>query len=462
MKTKRLLSLSLATLIATSTILTGCGQDVVKKVDEIGTISSVELVQANKEDTVLPTYDINAIEQSIKPVSFNIGTSYFASQLDTRNGIVYTDIRNAYSEFKPEVILSKTVTEEELFKIMSIMYIDDPEMFQMKTTYDYYLDTNGYVYKVNLYYSTTPITYTSDLDRINNSLLGLYSDVYSAYKDPTTAYEYEVVNKIIKLIEEIQINTSDTKILSVANYTEKSRGWSAQSLSKYLTLCMRYFGIDTATLIGRYTNETYTKDLTLPSNYDFDSYADVAEKYTKTSDENGTTKYSVSYDYNDYAFWNIIKINDNWYHFDYSLTNYLFWNNPDFKRTELGLLEFVPDYTISESRLFYYSDNLLGAVPLCTSNQFQYSYRNSFYLLHHSEEQMLTYLTQIVDVLPSRNTERMVYQFVDEETYNYFINHFDDVVTAFNNDSLNKIMNYSINEYRSELTIIINNFEYRQ
>ena len=180
MKIKKILPIVLSITMLTTTLLTGCGEDVVTKVNENGDLSSsVELEQVDDENQNLPTYDINTLEQSTNEISLSEVPSYYKQLLNERNKIIYDDIKAAYNDYKPEVILKKTCTEEELFKIISILYVDEPMLFQMKPQYDYYLDSNGYVYKLNIYYNLSQIEYNQYLNRLENKLLATYSTVYN-------------------------------------------------------------------------------------------------------------------------------------------------------------------------------------------------------------------------------------------------------------------------------------------
>jgi hypothetical protein len=451
----------IALILTFSTILTSltaCGQPVIDKVQEQGIISSVELDKAEEEDTITPTYDINSIEDSTKIIDFIEKDSYYKQFLDTRNMIAYNEIKDALNNYKTEVLLSKNITAEELFKIMTIMYLDDPIMFQMKTQYDYYLDSNEYVYKVNLYYSMSEISYKSSLDRIKNDLLKNYSFVTGELENNAT--EYATYQLILKNYLEIMPNTKDYGT-TVEDFLNGKR--TNHSFSKYFALVCRYLGLDTTIIIGKYTNDNLSDILTKDSGFNISSYEDIKNKYTTVTDEEGSKRYTVKYNFDNYVMWNLVKINDSWHHLDHMTGSYIAGNDANFLnlKSNSSMLHYVNDYTISMSRIYYYNDILLGSTPLCDSNQFQTSYRNNQYLLSHTEEQMLTFLTSTVQILQSRKTKSIIYQFEDEETYNYFLNNFDMVVKTYNNSTIDQIINYRIGEFRETLTIVINDFKYK-
>ena len=446
------------TLSMILTSLTACGQPVIDKVNEQGVISSVELDRADEEDTITPIYDINSIEDSTKIIDFVEKDSYYKQFLDARNIIAYNEIRDAFNNYKTEVLLSKNITAEELFKIMTIMYLDDPMMIQMKTQYDYYLDTNEYVYKVNLYYSISEISYKSSIDKIKNDLLKSYSLITTELENNPT--EYNAYELILKKYIETMPNTKDYGT-TVSDFMD--RKYTTHSFSKYLALTYRYLGLDTTVVIGKYTNDDLSQVLTKDSGFDITSYEDVKNKYTTVTDEEGNKRYTVKYNFDNYVMWNLVKINDSWYHLDHLTGAYISGNDANFLnlKENSSILHYVNDYTISMSRIYYYNDVLLGSTPLCNSKQFQTSYRNNKYLLSHTEEQMLTFLTSTVQILQSRKTKSIIYQFEDEETYNYFLNNFDMVVKTYNNSTVDQIINYRIGEFRETLTIVVNDFKYK-
>ena len=472
MRIKRFLALTLALGLSVS-MLSGCGKDgVISQVGEQGTISSsVELVQADKEDTVLPTYDKNSVEQSTTFVSLNEKDSYYKDQLDSRNVIAYNEIRNGYQDYKSEVLLSRTITEEELFKIMTIIYLDDPIMFNVKPQYDYYLDSNGYIYKVNLYYDMNEITYRSYVERIDNKLLGMYSTITRNAGSTDSITEETILNYILQDKSELTLygvsaslrdyNTTITPIID-------GGAWTSHGYTKWFVLACRYFGMNVAPVIGKLTNYSSEEKLVVDSGFNIESYADVRKNYMLvTEEEDGTIRYTVRYNYDNYYMWPIVKINSSWYHFDNVYGQFVSYRDPQYLNvaSHKDLLYFVNDYTISMSRIFYYNEDILGSIPLCGSKQWQSYYRKGNFLLTHTEDQMLTYLTYLIESISTNEKitkNGFTYQFEDEQTLNYFVDNFDRLVNIYNSTHPAQILNYNIYVVRDELTVIGSGFKVKK
>ena len=487
MKIKKILPIVLSITMLTTTLLTGCGEDVVTKVNENGDLSSsVELEQVDDENQNLPTYDINTLEQSTNEISLSEVPSYYKQLLNERNKIIYDDIKAAYNDYKPEVILKKTCTEEELFKIISILYVDEPMLFQMKPQYDYYLDSNGYVYKLNIYYNLSQIEYNQYLNRLENKLLATYSTVYNKILEDNEAEDENVLSEekgitdydAFCVINQETIDNAidiskptDDKLCNTVLGTLTGKN-TPFSIAKYNALIYRNLGINTSVVIGKLTNDEYSNALqNNASGKGITCFADVKSKYTTTTEENGNIKYTVNFNFDDYYAWNIIEINGKWYHYDKSLPSY---NSMVISQNEgesgdvmtenckfNNLLSFVNDYTISASRIFYYSDQILGEIPLCTSKAFQYSYREGYYVLSYTENQMKTYLENKIEIWATKQ-EDMYFQFEDEKTYQYFLDNLQGIINAYNQDSLTKIIGYNLTENKDMLFVYLSDLKMKK
>lgn len=432
-------------------------------------------VKKNKEK--YPTYDINAVEQSVTPPTFKQKDSYFKSQLDEKSLVVYSEIKSAYNKYQNEVVLTKTIPEKDLFRIMAIMYIDDPAMYMMKAQYDYFLDANKYVYKIRLYYSMDKMSYKTYKEKIDQTALEIYQEITSSYEtDPEKAVvkDTEEGGETNLITEEKTVNiirsdcgadvlqeekSNDNTIQGMSVVTEAMPKVNSFSYAKYMTYLLRYMGMDAAVVIGKPTNETYQGLLTRPSACGLESYEDAA----RIRHKKGKSKYSVSYDFNDFCAWYIVKINDKWYHCDDYYNSLIESKNDVIAETisETPLTVFASDYLIAESRFFYQSDKILGDMPLCTSSQFLPSYRKGIYLLDFTEEQTITYITDVTNILKSNEVQKLVYQFETEEGYQYFTQHFDEIVKSHNENSKDIIADYKMIKIPEALTVVINGFVYK-
>ncbi len=454
----------IASILLLALMGTGCG-DKKPTIQENGEIHGVELEEASEESVSLPIYDINTIEESTENITFVKTESKYKEQLDDRCLYVYSEIKTGYESFKKDVLISKTITPEELFKIMSIINIDDPEIIQAQTKYGYSLDENGYVYKVILYYTMNESDYVSAMARIENNLLGFYSTLLKAnnFEDVATAVipQHKAINyyKAQFFGDSTEDSTIDivkqtSKNNSVVSYLNDEK--STQAIAKYTALCLRYLGLECYTTIGKLTNNQYEDLITKGSNQ-IESIDDVKKVTTKKDNT-----FTVNYNFNDYVAWNIVKINDEWYNLDLALSNQIILEYPQ----RLGVMQplalyLVNDRTTAMTRISYYAEDILGVSPVCTSIQFQDFYRNDNYLLTHNETQMLSMLTSKISVLNSQGTEKLSFQFEDEETLNLFIDNFDSLINLYNSENINQILTYKVTDIREALIVVVDGFTYK-
>lgn len=433
-------------------------------------------VKKNKEK--YPTYDVNAIEQSVTPPTFKQKDSYFMNQLDEKSLVVYSEIKSAYKKYQNEIVLTKTIPEKDLFRIMAVMYVDDPVMYMMKAQYDYFLDSNNYVYKIKLYYSMDKMSYENYKNKIDQAALEIYQTITTTYEtDPEKATindTDEGKNESNLITEEKAINIirencgyeilkeekhNDNTVQGMSSVVLTMPKINSFSYAKYMTYLLRYIGIDTAVVMGKPTNEAYQKLLTTQSSCNFESADDVMRIRRKK----GKSKYSVSYDFNDFCAWYIVKINDKWYHCDDFYNSLIASRNETVKDIDedTPLTVYANDYLIAESRFFYQSDKILGDMPLCTSVQFLPSYKKGIYLLDFTEEQTISYITDVTNILKSNEVEKLIYQFETEEGYQYFTQRFDEIVRSHNENSRDIIADYKMIKIPEALSVIVNGFVYK-
>lgn len=459
---------TITAITALALTLSGCGTTT-PNIHVNGTMDGVELESATQDSVSLPVYDKNSTEQSVNNITLTEGESYYKTQLSDKLQFAYSEIKNGYTEYKSDVILSKTITPEELFKIISILYMDEPTLFHIKPTYTYNIDEGGYVYKVGLSYSMTLATYETYKTELNANMLSMYNSVLSdvGKVDLKTAdsgtianaeiTEYAAINYVLESLFKgryLSIQSQTSSNGSVSSYLD--REYSSHSVSKYLSAILRYLGVESSTTLGVFTNDELNQALT-PSDAPIATYSDVS-KMTKY---NGSS-YSVSLDYSGYVAWNLVKINDSWFNIDVAMNHMIgSANELTINTLQEPLTYLINDYTISSTRMSYQSECMLGQSPICSSIEFLYSYRSGDFVLSHTEEQMTSMLTSSVYNFKSQNIKKKVYQFQDEDTLNFFLKKFDDVVVAYNNESVSKILEYEIHDFREALVIVVDGFVYK-
>ena len=416
---KKPISKILSMIVATATMVTmatGCTKEETKPKNEMGQVdesSKVELVQGDEDNASLPFYDVGNIPISYNKASLESLNTYYRQLLPTRLAIVYNDIRSAALENKDVVNLSKTITEEELFQIISIMHIDDIECFNMESKYSYTKNESGYVSKVFLEYFANPSKPDmSSLDYLNDVMEKIEASAVGHYSIMSAAKEDEKKESNIKN-ESIDYNAA-IYLMDVAKGVPRSDFINSESrnVARAYSYYCRYVGIPCMVKMGKLTDTEMMFQTSSGSN--ILSLSDVAK--ATTFDEE-SQKYTVDYSYDDYYFWNIIQINGNWYNVDIMMNNFLSTSDGNGFMSKIDWMSFCPDYIISMSRISQYSDVILGESPSCTDNQFLSIYRQGDYILSHNQAQMKARIEDMISLYKGAGEEEYTYQFEDEETY---------------------------------------------
>ena len=98
---------------------------------------------------------------------------------------------------------------------------------------------------------------------------------------------------------------------------------------------------------------------------------------------------------------------------------------------------------------------------MCTSKALQYSYREGYYVLSHTENQMKTYLENKIEIWATKQ-EDMYFQFEDEKTYQYFLDNLQGIINAYNQDSLTKIIGYDLTENKDMLFVYLSDLKMKK
>lgn len=457
-----------ASLVMAITTLTGCNDNKPTKQQEMGVIDEssqkVELAQGDKDASTLPFYDVGNIPISYNEVSLEYVNTYYRQQLSTRLAIVYNDIRAAALENNSVVNLSKTITEEELFQLMSIMYVDDIEAYNIDSKYSYTKNESGYVEKVYLNYfnksqeeeRTTVEWYNSIMSDIQTKAVGFFAEISEIkttredkeiLKDTSLSIDYNAAKGLIEIAQATGQMKTDTSIKS-----------NSRNIARAYSYYCRYIGIPCMVKMGILTDETMSSHIGTGSG--IKALEDV--KNLTTYDEE-TKMYNVDFSYDDYYFWNVIQIDGKWYNVDIVMNNDLSSKKEESnaRNTVVDWMLFAPDYVMSMSRISQYSDIILGESPACTDNQYLSLYRQGKYILKHNQAQMKSKIEDIISLYKGAGINDYSYQFEDEETYNFFIEMFDECMENYNKINNSPIINYNIATYKSALVVEIRDLKFR-
>lgn len=450
---KKITTILLITVLIVLSI-TGCGNKGPKDAIEYGDIENSETSEENTEKEIseagLPSYDPSSVTQALSygnEWKLTPKTSYYKLQLDTRPkrafDTLYYAMENLVSSVEFES--SQLVTPSELENIMHILFLDCPELFWVDTVFSYSVNEEGYVTNVNL-------TYTMDADKIGKikeENLNKKPSMIQLVKDN----DYDTIKQLMKQIftvsrkwQSVGINQDGSYDFSCMNTFESMYGNSIGN-AKMITYWLRECGIDCTLAVGELVSSTLEDEYELTTDY---------INFRESQGADGF--YTIRYNYSYYWAWNLVKIDDKWYNLDYSYSTLI---NEHFKPPyKDNSLLFCTDLMMSQTRLSYMNEEILGIMPSCTDVNFQPLYREGKHILPMTETQALKKIQSIIYECDSQHITDISYQCQDEQTFNYIINNIDEQIENYNNTYGNPIGGYKTLFIRDNLTITLRNIIY--
>lgn len=443
----------IAALAAASIMLTACGQN--NGPNNAIEFGDIETSETNDFDTDedkptevgLPTYDPTSATQALEYTSdrkLETKDSYYKDQLGERAKKAFDSIYYATEHMMQSVELetSQAVTPTELENIMHILFLDCPEIFWVDNAFSYTTKEDGYVKTVSFYYTMTQ----EQVDRIKDD----NASDKPKYIQLLSTNDYDSVLAIIKgsfqtnvKWENVTIKTDGSYDFSCNNPFNDNK--NSVGNSKLITYWLRECGLDCTVAVGELVSETLSDDYELTTDYMNFREVDNSEGF-----------YTIRYNYSCYWVWNLIKIDDQWYNFDFS---YSFLLNEKFRDTA-NALWFVTDLTMSQTRLSYMNEEILGIMPSCTDVNFQPLYRSGNYILSMNEVQVLKKLQEIISTCDAQNEENVMFQCADEQTFNYIMNNIDEQIENYNKTYGNPIGSYKTVFVRDSLIFSLKDIIY--
>jgi len=445
-------------ILSTIMILSGCSKNetttnVNGEVDVSETSS--ETTKDNDIENSMPVYDYKNLPVSNAPSTKEFD-SYYKNLLNERDRICYDEIYNAAENYQDELVLSKSITPESLKHIMNIIYLDTPELYMLEPHYAYDTDTNGTVYKVYLKYCFEK----EFRETFNEAFLSNTTMKISEFKNQETQYDLELAiaetlettfySNDIELDDFSGKNPENSILTPAMQYSGNSI-----AIAKLFNYYCRKSGLNSALLVGEIIDTNYAKNIELKLN----DYKPLDEVYIETVDG---SHIDVDVDYSGFYAWNIVELNDKWYHVDVPFYLQFFKTSglESLSIENLRVLLNVDDYTISQSRLFFINEEILGLIPECNEKIFQTFYRQGDYILNYNDSQIATAMNVKLNELVETKPNEKIYQFGSEETYNLFVKKFDSIIKNYNENNGNVIQNYDIVENKAMLCIVLKNLLY--
>lgn len=314
--------------------------------------------------------------------------SHYKEILSKENQEIYEGLTQAIHSMAVNYIIDKPVDPESVRQMMRIILLDEPEYFYLKDYYSYQLDEYSNVVKISFNYQMSP----EDRDVIENDYITANSSLYSSLEDGTTQLEqFELIlGRMDRMTIEPYVEREDFEgnlghtFLPVVSSEYNSHAISPQGLSKALNFFLRKSGIPSISVYGNYvTNDFAIGDITYPTG-EFSEHVAVDGNI-----------HNVSLDSNDVYVWNLVQINENWYHVDmfYNrkikevISSALAKNGETSERTsnkglELGIN--MSDKATALGRMFFVNEEILGIQPMSRNNNFNFVVRNSFPFIKQS------------------------------------------------------------------------------
>ena len=447
-------------LLTFASCFTGCSEkEEVIKGEDVNSSSTT----STTPQQIMPEYDYKNLEAS-DALDLEPKTSYYISSYNEKEKLVFDDLCQKISECEEEISITRSITEERFKQMMNILLIDMPQYFHLAPSYSYLVDSNDNVSKVYPTYNLKKEDYKEILEEFDSSST---SFINSLKEKTQYDAEIEIINQVAtnNLSTEFSVSesTSNGKYKFSGNPTTTLFGslnlgtLNSASMSKLFTYYCRKLGIESSCIIGEIT------DNELKSVYGGD-YKSFQSPDKATSLSRNGNKTTVSIDTDSFYHWNIVKINNKWYHVDLyyqSVFNtYLREKCPSSIGDSFLLFVNMPDSFASNSRLYHYNESVLGMLPSCDSQVFQYSYRTGAYFPSYNNSQIAVAINSLISSVASSGTQSFSIQMADQNTYDLFLDNFDKLLNQYNDNNKQPIRNYEIIENKASYSIIIHDINY--
>lgn len=405
-----------------------------------------------------------------EPISVDILYSWYARNLSQRSQLAYREILVGALNRKESVTITKPVSKDEFEKIMNIMFLDTPEAFMLEHEYEYTIDSTDKVSSVKLFYSISePVqkhmyeqyvkiltNYSEEIRRSSNSAEAVERLLKSETMSITKAPDKDKVNELEREFDSAGIFSQNRSLQSNALFLAgktnlRLTGQNYIAASKVYVAILRDAGIDAAVKVGTLLNpKHYLKD----NDYYVAKPINMDNLINEKIVGNGVTH--VTCNFNSLYSWVSVNINNKWFNVDPFFTDFFKMNLDDTLRDsikEAGPMLLVDDYLMSQSRIFYINDVLLGRSEPSNGRTFQPLYRNGNYVPEQDAKKLTDLMDYAVERMTTSGTNYLFYQFGSRENFSDFVNRFDERVTLFNKQYKNPIRSYKL--YQNEELLLI-------
>lgn len=462
LKNKRIIAI-IAVTLAGIMCLSGCG-----KKEEPSSVTEYGEVEEEKEDTKtnnknnvetearqsLPTYspediaESPALEQSeaIKPEDYYYRKWLNDTEGETAAAQAIAEVYKSAQGFKEKAVLQRPISPEMVQRVMNIVFLDNPELYMLKNAYSYSVNDFGEVGEIYLEYEMSEEKYqneesnaiqlrASNLKKYVNGKKDVRSVVLSFIRD-----EKEIS------FQNITMNSDGGYIRDPEQMTPSSGifGKNSVGAAKYTAYWLKQMGIEATVVLG----EPISKTL---ENQGIKLVDDYMPFIQDNVDDAGM--HHVEMNYSHYWCWNVVKIGEEWCNIDVAYAKLM----DKFQGVDERYFLFVPDQLMSQTRLFHMTEDILGMSPSCTEVSFMHGYQEGIYVLPHTESQMIVRIGQEISAIDQTNANMKMWQFENEESFNYFINNFEKQLDIYNENNKTPIGKIDLDVQRDLLVVTANN-----
>lgn len=468
-------------MITTLLILAGCNhnssQNTQSKVEETTVnessneevyVTQIDLMnELLGEDTPNGEVDGNGIEMSLEFKNEEV-LSHYRTTLTSEGQLVYDGIANAIRTMVSEYLISVPIDPDQIQHIMRVILLDEPEFFYLRPAYSYELDESGNVSKVLFVYNMT-------IEKRNEFEVNLLKNARSVYAElnrnngqKLTEIQYveQILDKMSSYsfeefveISEFDGNVGDTILPIVSAYTNSNQV-TQQGMTKMMNYYLRKAGIQSIAVYGKYIAT------------DFSNFGGNAKngELNQVIQENGN-QYTVTIDASNLYVWNMIQLNQNWYHFDVYYRNKFKHYLQDFRRNNgeanyqiqnfymgLGL----SDYSASLGRLFYVNEDILGIQPMARNNRFNLMFRkqNPFILDTPSNQLRPVVIEEIINKAMKDRPRVFSVTFESPENFQQVFEEMSIIINEVEQIENIKVKSYQVLKLEGADTLVIYNLIY--
>lgn len=407
------LSLVLVVLL----LVSGCTKDTPTVYQNMRADSEIGALRAPNKDSEIVF--VNGQEQSV-PAGTPYENSYFCDSFSEAEQSLYETLKDNYKAGVTEIELAMDVTAEELRRVIRIILLDEPAFFYIEKRYEFSM-RGDYVDHVRLFYRTE----ISEIVLLQDEYKGYMAKSMVVGKSEfatTTALCEEMLDK--NRLDEAVSDPAFKETLSDTVYGAVLRGAAIgnEGVAKLLTALLRASGVETMTVYGVLTNNEMKEY----------GYAMTDSRNPEIVTLKEDDYYQVQMDTSDLYAWNLVRLNNKWYHID--MTYNMLVHNAE-RMKPFASLKLMPFFCLSDeqaasSRNFYPTEALLGIQPMAESRNFIWAYRKGApYIASSSKPMLATNIKEQVALQLHAGAENILIQFADTELYYYFKDNADQVLS---------------------------------